>query len=89
MMQMIRVKLKRAWTIYPSKQKTEWSIDNGEYHIRACADDDSDGWNRVRYDEVDVSLGALVTVTETNKEGLVNREFYKVTIDGLQFTDCD
>ena len=87
-MQMIRVKLKRAWTVYASKQRTEWSI-NGEYHIRATHDDDSDGWDRVYYDEVDVSLGALVTVTETNKAGLVNREYYEVTAEGLQFTDCD
>lgn len=88
-MQMIRVKLKRAWTIYPSKQKTEWSIDDGEYHIRATSDDDSDGWSRVYYDEVDVTLGALITLTETNKAGFVNREYYRVTPEGLQFTDCD
>ena len=88
-MQMIRVKLKRAWTIYASKQRTEWSIDNGEYHIRATHDDDSDGWNRVHYDEIDVALGALVTITQTNKDGLINREFYEVTAEGLQFTDCD
>ena len=88
-MQMIRVKLKRAWTIYPSHERTEWTIEGGEYHVRASNIDDSDGWHRIYYDEVDVSLGAIVTVKETNKDGLVNCEHYQVTSEGLQFTDCD
>ena len=88
-MQMIRVKLKRAWTVYPSHQRTEWTIENGEYHVRATNADDSDGWSRVHYDEVDVSLGAKVITSETNKHRITNREFYEVTSQGLKFVDCD
>jgi hypothetical protein len=89
MPKMIRAKLKRAWTIYPSHQRTEWTVENGEYHVRACNVDDSDGWNRVHYDEVDVELGATVIISETNKQNLTNREFYQVTAEGLKFVDCD
>ena len=89
MKKLIRVKLKRAWTVYPSTKATDWIIEGGEYHIRATNDDESDGWERIHYDEVDVEIGAKVITSETNRMNLTNREFYEVTTTGLKFVDCD
>jgi hypothetical protein len=81
----VRVKLKRAWTAYPSHAQVTYQVD-GECEVIAH-EDGGDGWDIIRYDICDIEEGAEVIVTEifSDKTRCVTR--WEVTQFGLSARD--
>ena len=79
----VRVKLKRQWTVEPSRERTYYRVD-GHYH-KVAEEDRSTDWLIIYYDLIDVVQGTTVYVLEVDINGLTKTLEYTATSEGLAF----
>jgi len=79
----VRVKLKRQWTVEPSRERTYYRVE-GTYH-KVCEEDRSTDWLIIYYDSLDVNLGTTISVTQVDVNGLQRTLDYEATSEGLAF----
>ena len=79
----VRVKLKRQWTVEPSRERTYYRVE-GTYH-KVCEEDRSTDWLIIYYDSLDVNLGTTISVTQVDVNGLQRTLEYQATSEGLAF----
>lgn len=79
----IRIKLKRSWSVEPSRERTYYEIDGP--HFKVCEEDRSSDWMVIYYDSIDVNLGQLVTVIQVDVNGIQRALEYEATSEGLAF----
>jgi hypothetical protein len=82
-MMKVRVKLKRQWTVEPSRERTYYRVE-GTYH-KVCEEDRSTDWLIIYYDSLDVNLGTTISVTQVDVNGLQRTLDYEATSEGLAF----
>ena len=82
-MMKVRVKLKRQWTVEPSRERTYYRVE-GTYH-KVCEADRSTDWLIIYYDSLDVLLGTTISVTQVDVNGLQRTLEYQATSEGLAF----
>ena len=82
-MMKVRVKLKRQWTVEPSRERTYYRVE-GTYH-KVCEEDRSTDWLIIYYDSIDVNLGTTISVTQVDVNGLQRTLDYEATSEGLAF----
>ena len=82
-MMKVRVKLKRQWTVEPSRERTYYRVE-GTYH-KVCEEDRSTDWLIIYYDSLDVNLGTTISVTQVDVNGLQRTLDYEATSECLAF----
>jgi len=82
-MMKVRVKLKRQWTVEPSRERTYYRVE-GTYH-KVEELDESTGWLIIYYDLIDVMQGTIVYVLEVDINGITKTTKKVATSEGLPF----
>ena len=77
----IRVKLKRSWTVIPSRERIYYRV-LGTYH-KLCEQDMSNEWTVCYVDSLDVPLKTRVDVIEIDINAVKKISQYEVTNEGL------
>ena len=84
-MMKVRGKLKRSWSVEPSRERVYYRVE-GLYH-KVCEEDRSDNWTICYYDSLDVDQGVIVNVIQVDVLGQERHTKYSATSEGLVFVD--
>ena len=81
----VRIKLKRSWSVTASREREYYYIHDD--YEKVCENENSDGWQVIYYDHINVSQGALIDVIQIDVLGQQRVTQYQATSEGLVFVD--
>ena len=81
----VRIKLKRSWSVTASREREYYYIYDD--YEKVCENENSDGWQVIYYDHINVTQGALIDVVQIDVLGQQRVTQYQATSEGLVFVD--